>query len=64
MERKAVELGGNLAGVFIEPVSPGNKTAILARPAGKQLLEALQAGDMLAVSQDIDPDHARRREGS
>jgi DNA invertase Pin-like site-specific DNA recombinase len=50
IERKAVELGGNLAGVFIEPVSPGNNTAILARPAGKQLLEALQAGDTLLVA--------------
>ncbi len=50
MERKAVELGGNLAGVFIEPVSPGSKIAILARPAGKQLLKALHAGDTLIVS--------------
>ncbi len=50
MERKAAELGGSLARVFVEPVSPGNKTAILARSAGKEMLETLQAGDTLIVS--------------
>ena len=50
MARKAEELGGSLKGVFVDPGSTGKKTAILSRPAGKEMLETLQAGDTLIVN--------------
>jgi putative DNA-invertase from lambdoid prophage Rac len=50
MARKAEELGGNLAKVFVDPDSADPKTAVLSRPAGKEMLEILQAGDTLIVN--------------
>jgi hypothetical protein len=47
MARKADELGGSLAKVFVDPGSSAPKTAVLSRPAGKEMLETLQAGDMV-----------------
>jgi DNA invertase Pin-like site-specific DNA recombinase len=47
---KARELGGRLAGAFVERGDPGKKTAVLARPAGKEMLETLKAGDTVIVS--------------
>ena len=49
MARKAEELGGSLAGVFVDPGST-DKTAVLDRPAGKEMLETLRAGDTLIVN--------------
>ena len=48
--RKATELGGSLTGVFVDPGSSGKKTAILVRPAGKEMLQTLQDGDTLIVN--------------
>lgn len=48
--RKALELGDALAGTFIERRNANDKTAILARPAGKEMLETLTAGDTLIVA--------------
>ena len=50
MARKAEELGDNLTGVFVDPGSSGDKTAILNRPVGKEMLETLRAGDTLIVN--------------
>ena len=50
MARKAEELGDSLTGVFVDPGSPGDKTAILNRPVGKEMLETLRAGDTLIVA--------------
>ena len=50
MAQKAKELGGSLRGVFVDPGSPGDKTAILSRPEGKRMLETLRAGDTLIVN--------------
>ena len=50
MAKKAEELGGSLQGVFVDPGSPGDKTAILDRPVGKEMLETLRAGDTLIVN--------------
>jgi DNA invertase Pin-like site-specific DNA recombinase len=47
--KKAGELGGSLTGVFIDPGSSGKRTAVLGRPAGKEMLQALKAGDTLIV---------------
>jgi putative DNA-invertase from lambdoid prophage Rac len=48
--RKALELGGPLAETFIERGEDNDRTAILARPAGKEMLETLKAGDTLIVA--------------
>ena len=48
--RKAVELGGRLAGTFVERGDANDKTAILSRPAGKEMLETLNRGDTLIVA--------------
>ncbi len=50
MARKAEELGGSLKGVFVDPGSSGKKTAVLSRPAGKEMLGTLRAGDTLIVN--------------
>jgi DNA invertase Pin-like site-specific DNA recombinase len=50
MAKMAEELGGSLNGVFVNPGSPGKKTAILDHPSGKEMLETLQAGDTLIVN--------------
>jgi DNA invertase Pin-like site-specific DNA recombinase len=50
MAKKAEELGGSLKTVFVDPGSPGKETAVLKRPAGKEMLEALRAGDTLIVN--------------
>lgn len=47
--RKAEQLGGSLKGVFSDPGSTDSKTGLLSRPAGKEMLEAIQAGDTLIV---------------
>jgi putative DNA-invertase from lambdoid prophage Rac len=47
--RKAEELGGNLARVFVDPVCTAEKPAILSGPVGKEMLETLHAGDTLIV---------------
>jgi DNA invertase Pin-like site-specific DNA recombinase len=49
MERKAQELGGKLENVFVDCGDSGKKTAVLARPAGKEMLETLHAGSTLIV---------------
>jgi DNA invertase Pin-like site-specific DNA recombinase len=46
---KALELGGRLEKAFIDRGDSGKKTAVLARPAGKEMLETLQANDTLIV---------------
>ena len=48
--RKAEELGGSLAGVFVDPGSSDKKTTVLDRPAGKEMLETLRDGDTLIVN--------------
>ena len=50
MARKAEELGDSLTEVFVDPGSPGDKTAILNRPVGKEMLETLRTGDTLIVA--------------
>jgi DNA invertase Pin-like site-specific DNA recombinase len=45
MWRKAGQLGGSLVRVFVDPGSSGQKTAVLSRPAGKEMLATLRAGD-------------------
>ena len=50
MAKKAEELGGSLKTVFVDPGSPGKETAVLSRPAGKEILETLRAGDTLIVN--------------
>ncbi len=54
LARKAEELGGVLSRVFVEPAVTGklagDKPAVLARPAGKEMLETLKGGDTLIVS--------------
>jgi DNA invertase Pin-like site-specific DNA recombinase len=47
---KAEELGGSLTGLFVDPHSHGKKTAVLDRPAGKEMLITLQPGDTLIVN--------------
>ena len=47
--KKAGELGGNLTRVFVDPGSSGKKTAVLDRPAGEEMMQALKAGDTLIV---------------
>ena len=49
MARKAEELGGSLKGGFRRSRFRRQETAILSRPAGKEMLETLQAGDTLIV---------------
>ncbi|MGA2621966.1 MAG: recombinase family protein [Thermoguttaceae bacterium] len=49
MQRAAEVRDGELAGVFIDRNSPGGKAAIVGRPAAKEILETLQAGDTLIV---------------
>ena len=48
--RKALELGDRLAGTFVERGDANDKTAILAHPAGREMLETLKAGDTLIVA--------------
>ena len=48
--RKAEQLGDSLTGVFADPGSPDRKTGLLSRPTGKEMLEAIQAGDTLIVA--------------
>ncbi len=48
--RKAVELGEPLVGAFVERGDANDKTAIFSRPAGKEMLETLKAGDTLIVA--------------
>ena len=48
--RKAKDLGGELSRVFIDPACTGQKSAVLSRPAGKEMLEAVKAGDTLIVT--------------
>jgi DNA invertase Pin-like site-specific DNA recombinase len=48
--RKALELGGGLEKAFIDRGDGGKKTVVLARPAGKEMLETLKAGDTLIIT--------------
>jgi DNA invertase Pin-like site-specific DNA recombinase len=47
----AEELGGSLSRVFVDPGFDGKRTAILSRPAGKEMLAAVHAGDTVVVAQ-------------
>ena len=47
---KAKELGERLAGTFVEDGDSGQKIPVLARPAGKKMLETLKAEDTLIVT--------------
>ncbi len=49
LARKALELGDQLAGAFIECGDANDKSAILSRPTGKEMLETLKTGDTLIV---------------
>ena len=48
--RKAEELGQPLVGTFVDPGDSRKKTAILNSATGKEMLEALRAGDTLIVT--------------
>ena len=50
MEQQAGELGDTLVGTFVDPDDSGKRIAILARPAGQQMLATLQPGDALIVT--------------
>jgi DNA invertase Pin-like site-specific DNA recombinase len=47
--RKALELGDRPETAFVDRGDEGKKTAVLARPAGKEMLAALHANDTLIV---------------
>ena len=49
LARRAEELGGKLAHTFVDHGDSDTKTAILDRPAGKEMLATLKAGDTLVV---------------